>query len=117
MLLESYYFTQNFALRNLIFTKKIPKKVRLKKGLRIKGEFFTSGEVIYYEVKRHTKAKEVVNKSVIKPDIKKFDFVIPFKEAGLYTIFIYTNEKGNKKNFSIANKFEIKVRKGLIFLI
>lgn len=105
---QSFYYTQNFAARDLILSKKIPHKITIKKGLRIKGFAFTKAEIIFYQIKQLDK---VIDKNKIQIINNKFDFHIKFKNTGIFTIIIYINKKGSTQSFKTVNKFEIKVRK------
>ena len=54
----AYYFTQNFALREVIFLKKIPNKTSIKKGLRLRGEIFGDIQRLWYRVKRYENVRK-----------------------------------------------------------
>lgn len=109
---QTFYYTQNFAARDLIFNKKIPNKVKLKKGLRLKGFAFTEVNKIFYQVKLSLESEKVLNEGFIKLENNKFDDVIKFEDLGIYYILIYVGSKNLKDQLKIANKFEIKVVKG-----
>jgi hypothetical protein len=109
---QIYYYTQNFAARDLIFTRKIPKKTTLKKGLRIKGKSYNFVKKIVYQVKRYEKDQNSLKEGLIDIVDNKFDFKITFEDIGIFYVFIYTSKEENGLNFMLANKFEIKVRKG-----
>jgi len=107
----TFYYTQNFAARDLIFTKRIPHKVTIKKGLRIKGIAFTKAKILLYQVTLGNSSKVIDQKRISIKD-HKFDFNILFKEIGIYTVILYVNKKNSSTEFKTVNKFEIKVRKG-----
>jgi len=108
-----YYFTQNFAKRYIIFKKRIPKKTRLKKGLKLKGYCTKEIPAIYYQL---NKFKEVKKKKLIKLSEKNFEFIINFPEHGEYRVDIFVPDNPLKKNkFILSNHFEIYVKKGLFF--
>lgn len=107
---NTFYYTQNFAARDLVLTKKVPNKIRIKKGLRIKGEVFTKGEKILFQIKKHENDKEPLEQGVVHVKDGKFDFVIPFKNTGIFTILIFLNHKGSDSKYKLVNKFEIKVK-------
>lgn len=109
---QSFYYTQNFAARDLII-KKIPSKASLKKGLRIKGTTFTSGDKLIYRIKKDEKSDEIIDQNLINIKDKNVDFTINFKATGIYTVLLFISRKNDPENFKIANKFEIHVRKGL----
>ena len=98
---KSFYFTQNFAKRELVFSRKIKKIVRLKKGLRIKGYFFKTPRDIIYQVKNHIDDKEPLYEKLIKLKDKNFDFTIPFPDTGIYQILIFVANDNQNQNFHI----------------
>lgn len=112
---QSFYFTQNFAKRELVFTRKLKAIARLKKGLRIKGYYFKEPRDIIYQIKNHINDKEPLFEKLIKCDDKKFDFTIPFLETGIFQIIIFIGTDKDNQNFHVVNKFEVKVRKGFLF--
>lgn len=112
---RSFYFTQNFAKRELVFTKKIKEVVRLKKGLEIKGYFFKKPKDIIYQIKNHIDDKDPIYEKLIKGVDKNFDFTIPFSDTGIYQALIFVATDSANKNFHVINKFEVKVRKGFLF--
>lgn len=112
---KSYYFTQNFARRELIFKKKVPSKTTVKKGLKLKGETFTKVKRIIYQVKRRPGSKEILQENLVHVKNNKFNYKINFDDIGIYYVFLYVNKAGGKGSFNLANKFEIKVKKGLFF--
>lgn len=112
---QSYYFTQNFARRELIFKKKIPKKTTIKKGLHIKGDTFTPVKQIIYQIKKTPESQKILKENLINVEKNKFNFHVKFDEVGLYNVLIFVNKTGGKGNFSLANKFEISFRKGWFF--
>ncbi|MFC1655301.1 CAP domain-containing protein [Patescibacteria group bacterium] len=109
---KSFYYTQNFASRDLLFKKKFPNKTTLKRGLRIRGQAFASAKKIIYQVKRHIKDEKPLFEEVVYLNKKTFDFNVYFKDIGIFYVLIYV-DKGDGKTFKAVNKFEIKVRKGL----
>lgn len=106
---QSFYYTQNFAARDLILSRKIPKSTTLKKGLRIKGTALTKAKIILFQIK---KLDQIIDQKRINIVNDKFDFKINFKNTGIFNVFIFTNKKNDLNSFKSANKFEIKVRKG-----
>jgi hypothetical protein len=109
---QSFYYTQNFASRDLVLTRKIPHKTTLKKGLRIRGNAFTKAKTILYQVKLNDKSDKILNQDTINIINNKFDFNIKFKNTGIFNVVIYINRKSSETSFKTVNKFEIKVRKG-----
>ena len=109
---KSYIFTQNFAKRTLVFTKKIKKVVRMKKGLTMKGFFFNKPGDIIYQVKSDIKDDKPLYEKLIKAKGKSFKFTIPFAETGIYNVILYMGTEQASKKFHVVNTFEVKVRKG-----
>lgn len=112
---KSYYFTQNFARRELIFKNKISKKTTIKKGLHVKGDVFTSVKRIIYQIKKTPESKEILKENLIDIKKNKFDFNIKFNDTGLFNILIYVNKTGQRGDFVLANKFEVSFRKGWFY--
>lgn len=108
---QSFYYTQNFASRDLIFKKKFPKRTTLKRGLRVRGHVFTSATKIIYQVKRNIKDEKPLFEEIVYLNKRDFDFNIYFKDIGIFNVLIYIDQ-GDGKTFKVVNKFEIKVRKG-----
>lgn len=106
---QTFYYTQNFAARDLIFTKKIPHKVKLKKGLKLKGFAFTNINKLFFRIKKSLNTEEILNEGIIRINNGKFDDTIKFKETGIYYVLLYVGSNKLKNNLKIANKFEIKV--------
>ncbi|MBU1446246.1 CAP domain-containing protein [Patescibacteria group bacterium] len=111
----TYYYTQNFARRDLIFTKKISKKVNLKKGLRLQGETLVNVNKIIYQVKKQIGQRDILNEGIERLKNKNFDFIVHFKNTGFFDVLIYTNKDEDGDNFKIANKFEVRVKKTLFW--
>ena len=112
---QSFYFTQNFAKRELVFTKKIKEGVNIKKGLRIKGYFFKEPKDIIYQIKNHIDDKDPLYENLIKGVEENFDFTVPFSKIGIYQVLIFASTDSERKNFHIVNKFSVKVRSGWFF--
>ena len=109
---ETFYYTQNFASRDLIFTKKIPHKVKLKKGLHLKGCTFTKVNKIYYQIKRTLNSAEILKEGFIKFKNDKFNDHIKFDNIGIHYILIYIGTSELRNKLKVVNKFEIRVKKG-----
>jgi len=105
---DIYYFTQNFAKRVLKFTKKIRKRVSLKRGLRLKGFSFEPLSGIYYKVTFSCTAKALY-KGVINLRDDHFDFNLNFGETGRFEVSLFAMPKENPEDSELANKFEVKV--------
>lgn len=109
---QIYYYTQNFAARDLIFLNKIPNRVRLHKGLKLKGFTFTDINKIFYRIKKSLESEQILQEGFIGLEKNKFNHTINFKDIGIFYILIYVGSNKLKDQLKIANKFEIKVSKG-----
>lgn len=105
---KTYYSTQNFAKREIIFTKRIPRKTTLKKGLKIKGYTLKPFKNIFAEI-QHTQKKPILKPIPITK--KKFKAQINFPSRNIYRVKFFTPTK-NPHQFHLVNHFEIKVKKG-----
>ena len=105
-----YYFTQNFAKREVIFLKKFPKSVRFKQNLVLKGEAFGSVEGILYQVHLPGQQKELFQKVSAVHD-GKVSFQITFPYTGLFEVWIFA-QQSNKQSYELCNKFELRVVNG-----
>lgn len=108
-----YFFTQNFAKRFLIFSRKIPHSVRKKKGLRLKGEAFSRVHQVLCHIKKPG-IDTVLYEYFFPVQGSTFDIHIPFEKAGRYEIWLYADARGVGK-YVLANHFELKVRRGWFF--
>lgn len=106
-----YYFTQLFAKRGIILTKRPPHAISLKRGLRLKGIAFPPVQTIVYQIKKPFE-DTVIQEGFVKLGGKKFDFRVFIKEPGNYKIFLYVQSKG-ETHFHLANNFDLKTRKPL----
>lgn len=107
---EIYYFTQNFAKRLLIFNSRIPHKVRLRKGLNLKGTTLGPVRSIIYQVLQPGREQPLYEGTVTAYK-SRFLLPISFGEAGVYEVRIYAR-KGTAGAYHLCNRFEVKVRKG-----
>ena len=110
-----YYFTQNFARRDLILKSSIPSWVKLKRGIHLKGDLFSDARAILFRVTRKKMAEHESQKVIIPRDFK-FDLWLSFKETGQYEVELFVDLEG-KGRFIMANSFEIKVRRGFFGLL
>lgn len=103
-----YFFTQNFARRALIFDKKLPKRVGLRGGLRLKGRNFSKVSTILCQVKR-PKLDTVLHQEQFEVRGESFSIRIPFKERGIYEISLFVGKNSSDSDFVLANRFTVKV--------
>lgn len=108
-----YYFTQNFARRILIFRKNFSATVRLRKGLRIQGQIFASGQKILWQVKI-AQSEKVEKEGLVRSEHGQFDFLIHFQTAGRYQVLLFVNGKNPHEyhEYQLANSFEVTVKRG-----
>ncbi len=109
-----YYFTQNFAKRDLIFTKSIPFSFRIHKKLKITGYAFTCLRKILYQIKDGLTQK-IVEEKVLELSNHIFEGTIIFKTPGSYEISFYIC-KDESHSFTLTNEFKVKVTRGWLFL-
>lgn len=106
-----YYFTQNFAKREVVFSKSIPEKIRFSRHLIIKGQTFGKIHTILYQIAPVGRLNEM-KQSVVKVTDRNFSFAITFPEPATYNVAIYVNFPDGKQ-FMLVNKFAIRAYKGL----
>jgi hypothetical protein len=107
---QIYYFTQNFAKRDLLFKKRPPKSIKVTKALHLSGEVFSNVSTIVYQILVPGQ-QNPLNEKIIPIHEKKFAFQLSFAEIGLYEVRLYVAKAG-QKTFTLANSFEVKVKKG-----
>lgn len=100
-----YYYTQNFAKRDLIFQQKPKRKIIQKKGLVLKAKTLRPIKEVIAEVSQIHSKKEVHRIPVHK---QQFTANLPFPSTGHFQIKLYTEQN---KQYLLANSFEIKVKK------
>jgi len=103
-----YYYTQNFAHRDLLFSKNPPQKVRIKKGLTL--NFRPVGNIkmgVYRVVEQAGVVKE--KGFPIKEGSNRLE--INFPEAGHFKVQLFTGKPGSKE-LKISNNIEVRVVRG-----
>jgi hypothetical protein len=100
-----FYFTQNFAKRLLVFTKKVRKTISIKKGLRLEGTTIEPVSEVYFYVKA---LGQIVEKGFHEVIDSKFSFTIKFEETGKYEVSLFVPE--SKGKMRLSNAFEVSVR-------
>ncbi len=105
-----YYFTQSFARREVLFHKKVPKRLRLNKDLKISGEALGSVDGILYQI-RLAGQKNPLSQKMIRVQQGKVSFHVEFPHSGIFEIWIFTHPK-DEKSYKLCNKFEITVHEG-----
>lgn len=103
-----YYFTQNFAHRDLIFSKNPPEKTRVKKGLVLNFKPVGNIQMGVYRVLNQT---GVVKEKGFPIKSGNNRLEITFSEPGKYQVQLFTGRKG-EKSLKISNDISIRVRKG-----
>lgn len=109
-----YYFTQNFARRDLMIKSSIPGRIKLKRGLHLRGELFSEVAAILFRITRK-KMVEQESQQVIIPRDQKFDLWLSFKETGPYDVELFVDREGQGR-FILVNSFEVAVRRGFFGL-
>lgn len=111
-----YYFTQNFAKRILQFSKKVRKRIGLKKGLHLKGFSIEPIDEIFYEVKIPG-ASQVIHKGFHAVDKnRRFDFWVKFEEIGRHEVYVFVVPDKSKRRMHLANSFEVGVMRWWFWL-
>lgn len=105
-----YYFTQNFAKREVVFSMNIPEKIRFSRHLIIKGQTLGKIHTILYQVTPMGRVA-ATTQSLVKVSDKNFNFAITFPEPGSYQVSIYVNSPDSSQ-YLMVNKFTIKAYKG-----
>lgn len=103
-----YYYTQNFAHRDLIFSKNPPTKIRRTRGLKL--HFHPVGKLrlgVYRVLDNSGIIKEKA--FPIKSGVNRLE--IEFAEPGKYDVQLFTgNTKSHK--LKLSNSITLRVRKG-----
>ncbi len=98
-----YYFTQNFAKREMLFNRKPKVKVRLKKGLTLKGKTVRDVAEVLVEVE----ASGLGPRRLLVPiQNRKFVAKITFTEQGHHLLKCYV-PRGHQ--YHLSNQFEVRV--------
>lgn len=98
-----YYFTQNFAKREVILNRKPKTKVKQKKGLALKGRTMGSAKEILIEIEAAGMAPE---RRLVAVEQQKFVTKINFSQPGHNTLKLYVP---HGKRYHLANQFEVRV--------
>jgi len=104
-----YYFTQNFAHRDLIFKGKIPVSASVSGGLVLRGKCFTDARHIHFRV-TYPKSPKVLHEGGCDVSDDLFHIRIPFSRPGIYEVFLYVDHEGHGQ-YTLANRFKLKVRR------
>lgn len=108
-----YYFTQNFAKRDLLFKRYLPSKTRMRKGLALRGTAVPGIKNILCRV-RFVRSDAIRFEQVVHLQDRNFSFTLPFSEPGIHEILLYSQSEKTEE-FMLTNSFEIRVVKGLFF--
>ncbi|MBU0981755.1 CAP domain-containing protein [Patescibacteria group bacterium] len=103
-----FYFTQNFALRKLIFLKKPKESINIQKGLFL---YFKPVGKVQMGVYRLLDASGVIKEKGFPIEKGKNMLNIHFPDIGHYKIEIFSGEKG-KIQLNLSNQFSVHVKKG-----
>lgn len=98
-----YYFTQNFAKREIILKHKPKTKVKQKKGLTLKGRTVGNVNEILIESEAAGMAPE---RRLVPVEQQKFVTKINFSRLGDHTLKLYV-PRG--RQYHLANHFELRV--------
>jgi hypothetical protein len=106
-----YYFTQNFARREIILKSFWRNHVSFKRGLTLSGSAFSGIKEILYQVKMPAD-EEVITSGKAKIKNGRFKFNMKFDSPGRYEVFLFV-EHTEKNTYVLSNTFTVKVRKWL----
>jgi len=99
-----YYYTQNFAKRELIFNKNPRSKTTLKKGIKLSGKTIANLKQIIIEIIHENGSQ---NTQYIPVKNKSFKKTIHFEKSGKHTLNFYVKQG---KNHLRSNQFSITVK-------
>jgi len=105
-----YYFTQNFAKRDIIFRRRPTEAVKLSKSLRLHGEINRDVTSVICQI-HYPGQEKPVSQKIVKIKKAYFDEQIFFPEIGLFDIWLFC-EHHHDGRFSLSNKFGVRVKKG-----
>jgi hypothetical protein len=103
-----YYYTQNFAHRELIFTRSVKRTTRRKKGLLLQMKPVKGEKLGVYRV---LEGKVTIKEKGFPIHKGKNRLHIKFARRGRFTVEIYTGTH-SKRSLNLANRFDIKVTEG-----
>lgn len=108
-----YYFTQNFAHRDIVFKGKFPGYIRRNHFLKISGQVFTDAKLVLVVAMLKNDKKPLIQE-VARVNNHKFFLDLKFATIGRFDIYVYVDNLGNGK-FSLSNQFELEVKRGFFF--
>lgn len=103
-----FYFTQNFAHRELIFTKAAPKSIRLRKTLKLHFKPVGASKNGIYRV---LDEKHCIQEKTFQAKQQVNILQIRFPRAGYYTVQLFTGGLKDK-SLKLSNEIKLYVRKG-----
>ncbi len=105
-----YYFTQNFAKRDILFRKKFPKKLRIGRKLVLHGEVFSQVDSALVQI-RFAGQKSPLHQAVVQTPQKALRYTYAFSDPGIFEVCVFSHIPGHE-SYSLCNKFEVKVFRG-----
>lgn len=105
---QTYYYTQNFAYRDIQLLGRVPKSVNIKKGLNLRFKRVTGVKFGMYRLKS---GFEVVREKGFNINEGHNSLQISIKEKGFYTLEIYTSSSRGG-SYRASNSFSFYVRSG-----
>ncbi len=100
----TYYYTQNFAYRSLIFRRNIPEKIRRGKDFVLRFEAMNNEK---YGVYRILENKQIIREHSFRIEGGVNQLKLPFSQKGQFTVQLYT---GMGRKLKLANSFELSVK-------
>ncbi len=106
-----FYFTQNFAHRELLFERAPKKEVLMKQGLLLQFRPLGSARQGVYKI--HEGLRVIQEKGFpIREKSNRLE--LRFPRAGIFLVQIYTGRL-EERNLKLSNEFEVRVRKGWLW--
>lgn len=104
-----YYFTQNFAHRDIYFTKHFSTKVIKRHKFILRGRAFVRLHSLILRLSQGNNDAIVLDKVFrFQANSRDFVFGFDFPTTGNFKIQIYVNSEGGEK-FLLSNTFQVKV--------
>lgn len=103
-----YYYTQNFAHRDLIFSKNPKQSVNIKKGLTL---HFKPASPVQMGVYRVLDISGVIKEKGFPIKREGARLHINFSEGGQYTVQLYTGS-ANSRQLKLSNEIKLRVKRG-----
>ena len=108
----TYYFTQNFAYRDLLITSHLPKKLKINSTLKLRFKRISKLDHFYIRLTNLAGNELLLRKIVFTSDVSSVDLKLFW--IGKITFSIY--KPLDFKNMSLVNEFELDIKRSWIDL-